>query len=325
MPRIKLFLMRHSKSCCNHIRHDKGTADIPLSQKIRDPALSTEGQRVAKLYGPILRNRLNKAGFDVENAIIASSQLKRAKQTASLVFNRASRPLNYFAENGAIPENTPAGAAYTAPDWNKFVQQLAAITKDGDSVVVVGHGSYLGSLWPKLTGSARKTRLNNLDGILLDISVSSAGITVHKHQELACSLHAKDSGDTCTVADNQKIAVLSKMKGGKRTRRRQRSQRRSTSQKSQRGGMSLGYHQAGAQFQGTSAYPTGTQSMFPTDGPMVRAPLNQTGGFSPAIMGSFASNGAKLIPIATYMGYRMFSNKKKGTTSTRKRKTQHRG
>ena len=309
MPRIKLFLMRHSKSCCNHIRHDKDTADIPLSQKIRDPALSTEGYRIAKLYGPILRKRLDNAGFDVANAIIASSQLQRAKQTAFLVFNRESRPLNYFAENGAIPENTPAGDAYTKPDWNKFVKQLAAITKDGDSVVVVGHGSYLGSLWPMLTGSAKKTRLNNLDGILLDISVSPAGINVHGHKELACSLHAKDKGDTCTVADNQKIAVLSKMKGGRKSHR-----------KSQRGGMSLGYHQVGAQFQGTTAYPTGVQSMFPPDGPMVRAPLNQTGGFSSAIMGSFASNGVQLIPVATYMGYRMFSKNKKQKHSTRKRK-----
>ena len=311
MPRIKLFLMRHSKSCCNHIRHDPDVTDIPLSQEIRDPALSIEGHRVAADYGPRIRSCLQKAGFDVPTALITSSRLRRAKETAALIFGQPSKPLSHFAENGAIPENTPTGATYEKPSWPSYVKQIAALTKDGDSVATVGHGSYLGSLWPMLTGHERKERLNNLDGILLDINVSPSGhAVVHGHRELRCLVKAKDHADKCTAADNKKIAALSKMttfrKRGKRTKKRSRSQR---------GGFTnlpLGYVQPGGQFAGTTTQATGGGVVFPTTGDFVRAPLNQTGGhvggFSPAIMGAFAANGARLMPFAGYMGYRMYSN-----------------
>lgn len=323
MIRVKLFLMRHSKSCCNHIRHDTNVANIPLSQKIRDPALSVEGRRVATLYGPMLRRRLAEAGFDIDDAIILSSKLQRAKETASLVFRRESRVIDHFTENGAIPENTPASTGYKKPRWSAVVKQLATLSSNGDSIVAVGHGSYLGSLWPTLTGSPRKARLNNLDGILLDITVSPSGrYVVHGHQEIHIPKAAKatDQGDKCSVADTRKIAALSKMPGRKSQRKtqKQRNQRKShRSQRNQSGGfatsMPLGFHQAGAQFAGTFAYPTGDQPVFPTEGNFIRAPLTQTqnGGFSPSVMGAFAENGARLLPMAGYMGYRMLSNQKK--------------
>jgi phosphohistidine phosphatase SixA len=317
MPRIKLFLMRHSKSCCNHIRHNE--ADIPLSQEIRDPALSIEGYRVASEYGPRIRSCLQKAGFNVPTALITSSRLRRAKETASLIFGRPSKPLNHFAENGAIPENTPAGATYEKPSWSSYVKQIAALAKDGDSVATVGHGSYLLSLWPMLTGQERNERLNNLDGILLDISVSSSGqAVVHGHRELRCLIKPRDHADKCTAVDNRKIATLSKMttfrKRGKSTKKRSRSQR---------GGFTnlpLGYVQPGGQFAGTSAQATGTDTVFPTTGDFVRAPLSQSGGFSPAIMGAFASNGARLMPFAGYMGYRMYTNQPGRRNKTRRHK-----
>ena len=322
MPRIKLFLMRHSKSCCNHIRHDSNVQDIPLSQKIRDPSLSAEGRRVASLYGPMLRQRLADVGFDTDKAKILSSKLQRAKETAELVFGRESRVIDHFTENGVIPENTPVSTSYKKPSWPAVVKQLAVLTSNGDSVVAVGHGSYLGSLWPTLTGSPRKERLNNLDGILLDIDVSPSGrFVVHGHRGLPIpkAAKAKDRGDRCSIADTRKIAALSKMK--QRKSRRSQSQRKSQ-RKSQSGGfatsMPLGFHQAGAQFAGTFAYPTGDQPVFPTEGNFIRAPLiqSQTGGFSPSVMGAFAENGARLLPMAGYMGYRMMSKQKK----TRKHK-----
>ena len=314
MPRIKLFLMRHSKSCCNLVREDEQNVD--LSQAIRDPALSAEGRRVAALYGPMLRPRLTTAGFDVDGALITSSKLRRAKETAALVFGRALRILDYFTENGAIPENTPASqAAYSKPDWKKMLKQLAAMTKDGDSVVTVGHGSFLRSLWPILTGHERRGRLNNLDGILLDIDV--IGGKVHGHREIRCSLTFRAAGDKCMTADARKIAALSKMTRTKKTMRSRK----------QHGGfatsMPLGFHKDGAQFAGTFPYPTGTQTVFPTEGTYVRAPMvqgPQAGGFSPSVMGSFAANGARLIPIAGYMGYRMLSNQKKTRKRSRSRR-----
>ena len=320
MPRIKLFLMRHSKSCCNHIRHE---TDIPLSQEIRDPTLSIEGHRVAAEYGPRIRRCLQKAGFDVPTALITSSRLCRAKQTAALIFGRPSKPLSHFAENGAIPENTPATATYEKPSWPSYVKQIAALAKDGDSVATVGHGSYLLSLWPMLTGHERDDRLNNLDGILLDITVSSSGhAVVHGHRELRCLIKPKDHADKCTTADNKKIAALSKMttfrKRGKQTKAMTRKRTRS-----QRGGFTnlpLGYVQPGGQFAGTTTYPTGTDTVFPTTGDFVRAPLSQSGGFSPAIMGAFASNGARLMPIAGYMGYRMYTNQPSRRNKTRRHK-----
>lgn len=312
--------MRHSKSCCNHIRHDM--ANIPLSQKIRDPALSVEGRQVASLYGSILLRRLTAVGFDIRKAKILTSKLQRAKETAALVFKRESRVIDNFTENGAVPENTPASTPYKKPSWPAVVKQLAALTREGDSVVAVGHGSYLGSLWPLLTGAPRKTRLNNLDGILLDITVSPSGdYVVHEHRDIRCPIKAKDRRDQCSVADTRKIAALSKM--SRRGQRKSRKQRRSQSQrKSQSGGfatsMPLGFHQDGAQFAGTFAYPTGDRPVFPTEGNFIRAPLVQTqaGGFSPSVMGAFAENGARLVPMAVYSGYKLMSNQK-----TRKRRS----
>ena len=314
--------MRHSKSCCNHIRHDVNVQNIPLSQKIRDPALSIEGRRVASLYGPILQRRLAAVGFDIGKAKILTSKLQRAKETAALVFKRESRVIDNFTENGAVPENTPASTPYKKPSWPAVVKQLADLTSNGDSVVVVGHGSYLGSLWPLLTGAPRKTRLNNLDGILLDITVSPSGdFIVHEHRDflIPMTIKAKDRNDRCSVADTRKIAALSKMKQRKSQRKQRRSQRKSR-RTNQSGGfatsMPLGFHQAGAQFTGTFPYPTGDRPVFPTEGNFIRAPLPQAGGFSPSVMGAFAENGARLVPMAVYSGYKLMSNQKK----TRKHK-----
>ena len=52
---------------------------------------------------------------------------------------------------------------------------------------------------------------------------------------------------------------------------------------------------------------------------------NQLGGWSPSLMASFAVNGMRLLPVAGYMGYKMFKNnktmKRRGKTrGTRKRR-----
>ena len=48
-----------------------------------------------------------------------------------------------------------------------------------------------------------------------------------------------------------------------------------------------------------------------------RRTRRQAGGFSPSVMGQFASAGLRLLPVAGYMGYKMFN--KKGSRKTRRR------
>ena len=332
--------MRHSKSCSNHLR--SSDPDVVVSQRLRDPGLSVLGERTARRYGPLLRTRLGTAGFDVEGAIIGASRLRRAQDTARIVFGRMPVALPHFAENGEIPENTPAGSEYAPPTWSLFLRHLSTLVHEGDSVAVVGHGSYLLSLWPRLTGSKRGARLNNLDGILLDADVSASGIRVHSFKEIPCSLRA-EGADKCSIRDVGKIAVLRR---GNMTRK-QHGGNGST-------GMPLAYFQDGAQMRGYSGEATG-MGLAASTPTWIRAPLAQTGGrrsrsrtgrrtrraqgggvglrakrtrrtrrgqhggFSPSVMGAFAANGARLMPVAAYMGYKMYSNQKTGTRTRRRR------
>ena len=111
--------------------------------------------------------------------------------------------------------------------------------------------------------------------------------------------------------------------------------------------MPLGFYQDGAQMQGTYGSETGAglggmtstmarEALVQTGGRQTNGSLRQTGGstfgsqrrkqtrkaqqggFSPSIMGSFAANGLSLLPVASYMTYRMThgssSKSKKGRT-----------
>jgi len=328
--------MRHSKSCCNHLRINHPELK-EISNQLPDPGLTVEGEHVAKLYGPILRQRLQAAGFDTEGCHVASSELKRARQTAALVFGRPSTPLPHFKEFGALPENTPTGQRYSEPKWGAFIAKIASQVKEGDSIVVVGHGSYLTSLWPKLTGKKRPTKLRNMDGILLNADVSAAGIRVHSHREFLCPLRPRDAIDRCVVTDERKLNAL-----GKRMTKRQRCQKGG-------GSMPLGMYVNGAQMQGTTGEPSGLDLGISTD-TMARTGISQTGGsrrqgrrqgrsltkrptmcgcdsqrggFVPSVMGAFVTNGLQLAPVASYVGYRMYKNQKptrkaKGSKRTRR-------
>jgi broad specificity phosphatase PhoE len=318
--------MRHSKSCSNYTRSFANNAentddpDVYVSQRIRDPRLSVAGASVAKGYRTQLQSRLRKNGFDVGHAMICASTLRRAQDTAYLVFGRRPIVLPHFAENGNLPENTPEGSAYAAPSWVHFIAHLSSLVKDGDSVVVVGHGSYLRSLWPRLTGAVMHRRLNNLDGILLDADIRADGLRVRSfkeipygHATLGIGIHGSDK---CTLHDTRKIAAIRRVM---RTRK-QRGGNGST-------GMPLAYFQDGAQMKGMFGEPTGV-GLAGTSNSMVRMPLQQRGGktrkrrqgggFSAAIMGSFAANGIKLMPLAGYMGYKMYSNQRKRRTVRRR-------
>jgi len=295
-----------------------------MSIQIRDPGLTARGREAAAAYGPILRPLLEKAGF--RNPIVCASTLRRAQETAHLVFG-SPRILTSFSENGEILENTPIGGTYQPlwddflnqeaqrvlrkerrigmtnntpgtyepPNWEKFLEQLVSFVSDGDSVAVVGHGSFLKSLWPILTGAERLNSLNNLDGILCEVDLSQ-GFKVLSHKEYLHTAVPK-SDDMCIDQDADKIARLNRMKN------------------KQRGGTNtpLAIFKDGAQMHGTHAETSEQPSSW------FRAPLAQTGGFTPSVMGSFAANGLRLMPVAAYMGYKMYSKTRKVKKSKSKK------
>ena len=163
---MRLVFIRHSHSISNEMR-DLGE---PGSQDVRDPGLSKKGVQEARAYGPRLR-RLLKKHIDVKTAVFASSPLLRARQTLGLLFpGSVKKVLPLFGENGAIPENTPAGQTYQAPDMKKTLTDLSRL---GETVVIVGHGSFLTStVWPALVGT-KHSKFHNLEGFI----VTPEGVT----------------------------------------------------------------------------------------------------------------------------------------------------
>ena len=233
----KLFLMRHSKSCANHLR-EVGAAN---DQELRDPGLSSVGAAAAAAYGPVLRKRLLRLGFDVDDAIIGSSALRRARDTAHLVFGKQPLVLPHFTEHGHIPENTPEKGRYTVPNWPALFSHIC--TMRTESLAIVGHGSFLTSLWPTFTGKARGQKLKNLDGILLEIT--DGKITTIK--EIRGPPMA--GPDHCLVRDTRKLSALNRM-GAAHSRARtlkakaakNKTAKRKNKRRTQRGGNALPYY-----------------------------------------------------------------------------------
>lgn len=329
---MKLFLMRHSKSCSNHVREVAGTDDwedpvVKIAKAIRDPGLSVIGRRMASTYGPQLRKRLEAAGFECSKAFIASSGLRRAKETARLVFGRNPTTVRYFKENGNIPENTPKGARHTTPHWASFLRHLSTLVTDDSHVAVVGHGSFLANqVWLSITGGKRHAgRFHNLDGVLIEGSFKDGRLRVDSVREFKYngSVSADEGEDKCAVPEQERF-VQRKLAAHTRKMRRQRGAGY---------GMPLAYYNDGAQMRGTYADPTGV-GLAGSSGGMIRAPLEQTGGrrratqrqhggwAGPSVMGAFVANGSRLLPVAAYMAYKM--NKSAATTRRRSRRARGR-
>ena len=166
---------------------------------------------------------------------------------------------------------------------------------------------------------AQVDTLNNLDGVLLDADIEGDSIHVRRKIEIRRPKLSGEEADQCGVDDRKKITALNKMmyqKGGK--------------------GPPLGYYQDGAQMRGTFVEVAGPATA--STASWVRPPLGQTGGrrtgsrqtrsrrtgaqhggFPPSVMGAFASNGARLLPIAAYLGYKSWSKTKKAGAGTRTR------
>lgn len=181
---IRLVLLRHSKSCANHMRAVAGSHDpthplVAASQRVRDPALSELGSAMARAYGPTLRRRLAAEGFPTASALIASSGLRRAATTAALLFpGRSVTTLPHIMEHGEIPENTPGRRSTTRrcrPSWRLFLRNLA--TRCETDIVAVAHGSFLrDEVWPAIASQRRPHgRLENLAGFLVEGHLSPTG------------------------------------------------------------------------------------------------------------------------------------------------------
>ncbi len=311
---------------------------------------------MARAYGPTIRERLADAGFHVETAHVGASHLRRAQQTARLLFGRTPRTMPHMTENGAIPENTPAGMRYRTPDWDSFLEHLAGTFRTGGEFIVVGHGSFLKrQVWPAVARRPWSGTFNNLDAFVVEGELTPAGrlrdvqVRVLRYDG---DLHR--GPDRCALP--AKISALTRMT--KRQRQRQQQQ--------QRGGatsMPLAYYKDGAQMVGTYAEPTGV-GLAGISAAWARAPLDQKGGykphtpwhhqrrthkrrrtqrkhqqggfsrkrhadgsgrqqggFSPSIMGQFAANGLKYLPpMVAYSGYKLFKGKGRKTRRQTHRK-----
>jgi hypothetical protein len=264
---------------------------------------------MARAYGPTLQAKLKTLGIDLDTAIIGSSALGRAKETAALLFPSHANSLQvmpHFTEHGAIPENTPSDGLRHKPDWPAFLKHLA--TLPGHQFVIVGHGSYIKSV-------VNRGAFKNLEAVIMTGTLTPSGklTSVIKSIPYTGAIQATTPGDTCALP----VKIAAQVKAmGRHTRKHRKSRSQSKSRSLQRGAgytMPLAYFQNGAQFHGTTADPTGLNI---GSGAWARSPIQQTGGsqqggFPPSIMGSFAANGLRYaLPMASYSGYKMFTRRR---------------
>jgi broad specificity phosphatase PhoE len=194
---LRIFFMRHSKSCSNMLRENDTATGFRLkdvSQKIRDAPLSEKGVEMARAYKDKLTTVLSSIGILTPETYIGASELTRAQQTARLLFPAADeRTLHivpYLSEKGDIPENTRREARdgeykeseeeriegpieshrslKQEPNWNKFkgwLREQSAL-KQG-TAIIVGHGAYLSNVLEELGSPGIK--LKNMDGFVVRI------------------------------------------------------------------------------------------------------------------------------------------------------------
>lgn len=226
---------------------------IEGSQDVRDPALSREGALEVEAYGPAFRQILASRGFDLDNTFFASSGLRRARQTLdALVPGREHTVLPLFGENGKVPENTPTGQSYRAPNLNRTIVSLP-----NRDCVIVGHGSFLSStVWPKMTGTQR-SKLRNLDAFIVTGEYRKGPVRSEKSLFVVKTYVELPFKMPRLNRMSQSRKSQTKRKSVNQSRRKSRRQSKTRRQSKQTGGMSLGFFSPGAQEFGTSPTMTG--------------------------------------------------------------------
>jgi broad specificity phosphatase PhoE len=113
--------------------------------------------------------------MDHRTTCIGSSRLRRAQQTAELLF--PGMDLFVFpslGEDGALPENTPRGLSYELPSWEGFLRELCSAWRKRkgrySDFVVVAHGTFIRNVISSLSGS-KISPVTNLSGFAIDLSL----------------------------------------------------------------------------------------------------------------------------------------------------------
>ena len=180
---IRLFIMRHGRSFSNMLRDPRRLGRSPTkrevdeSQALLDPPLTDFGQQACEWYRSELPSLLRSIGVSPARAVLGSSRLLRAQQTAEDIF--PSKDLVIFkslGENGDVPENTPRGMQYRHPSFQDFLSEIRQISLDEGVLdfVVVAHGSFIQRSISEIVGGEIPP-LSNLDGYLLNFAVNKYG------------------------------------------------------------------------------------------------------------------------------------------------------
>jgi hypothetical protein len=190
---------------------------------------------MASTYGATLRKRAAAAGFNLSAATIGSSSLRRAKETAALLFPAAAERLvvlPHLSEHGKIPENTPLNHPLTAPGWEQFLKHVHTMeAKEPLQLIAVSHGSYLREVWQELTGR-RIASFSNLDAFVLEGEVEAGG----KLTLISQPTFIKYTGIKPTEArtENDRCPLPAATSTVRKRSRRRVSHRRKTQRKSRR-------------------------------------------------------------------------------------------
>ena len=309
---VRICILRHSKSGSNLLR-ERGKKQE--SQALSDPGLTVLGRKAATEYSPVLQKILEDNGFDLDTTLVGASPLRRAQETASALFPTTTiQQFDALNEHGHIPENIPRCTTNSRKGWTVFLNWLTKHHPSG-SVVAVGHRTFFRR--EVLRPLGKRAPMNNMDGAILEYDGTTLRFIKHIPY-----------GKTIPMEGDRYIDRYDRYKRKSHTQSSMKHRSRS-----QNGGGTLpqAYFQDGAQIEARSDIPTG---VFASVANWIRPPITQTGGkratckckkqtggFPPAIMGSFVENGLSLLPAAGYMFYRSRSAKKK---TLRRRKTQSR-
>jgi hypothetical protein len=204
-------------------------------------------------------------------------------------------------------------------------------------MAVVGHGGYLRTdVWRQLTGRP-KPRMSNLDAFIIEGDLDTAtGRLLHRRVVELPYTERIAGPDRCVVTeDNQHVLRHTRKISASRRMghtRKHKHTSRCGHMRRQHGGatpMPLAYYQPGAYetrgLEATGAGIAGSsagwirEAVTQTGGRRTRRSrrikgnrsAHQSGGFSPSVMGQFASAGLRMLPVAGYMGYKMFNKTQK--------------
>ncbi len=161
---------------------------------------------MARVYGPRFRALLQKR-FGIQPAadttLIGSSGLRRARETAQLLFPHAADHvvhLPHVKEFGDIPENTPSRVKRCRPSFREFLQHLHTLPATITTVICVAHGSFLGKeVWPIVAPGRTHKKFGNLDAIVVRTGLTADGRLLEpRTTELTWHGRRPTGGDRCS-------------------------------------------------------------------------------------------------------------------------------